>query len=85
MRSVIYGAGGAVHQIIELMGTIGVDLGMVESLNETEDPDAATAEEGISTRITPFSAAFCKEKVLVAKPVHLLIHDNTDIDYRILV
>jgi len=67
------------------MGTLGVDLGMGESFNETADPSNAAAEGGNATGITPFSADFCEEQVLVAKLVHLLIHDNTDIDYRMLV
>ena len=66
------------------MGTLGVELGTGESFNKTEDPDAESAEEGNSTG-TPFPAAFRKEQVLVAKLVHLLIHENTDILYRMLV
>ena len=63
------------------MGTLGVELGTGESFNETADPASATTEVGNSTGITPFSDAFRKEQVLVAKLVKLLIHDNDDIDH----
>ena len=49
------------------------------------DPAAAAAEGGNATGITPFFYAFREEQVLVAKLVHLLIHDNTDIDYHMMV
>ena len=67
------------------MGTLGIELGTGEILNEMADPVSDAAEGGNSTGITPFSDAFCEEKVLVAKIFHLLIHDNTDIDYHIMV
>ena len=69
----------------DLVGTLGVELGTGESLNETADPVAADAEGVNSTGITPLSAAFREEQVLVVKLVHLLIHNNTDIDYQMLV
>ena len=43
------------------------------------------AEGGNSTGITPLYAAFREEQVLVVNLVHLLIHNNTDIDYQMLV
>ena len=67
------------------MGTIGVELGMGESFNETEDPAAAAAGVGNDIGITPFSAALHEEQVLVAKLVHLLTHANTDMYYQMLV
>ena len=45
----------------------------------------AATEGGNSTGITPFYAASREEQVPVAKLVHLLIHDNTDIDYQMVV
>ena len=69
----------------DLVGTLGVELGTGESLNETADPVAADAEGVNPTGITPLSAAFREEQVLVVKLVHLLIHNNTDIDYQMLV
>ena len=69
----------------DLVGTIGVDLGTGESLNETADPDAAADEGGNTTGITPLSAAFREEQFLVVKLVQILIHNNTDIDYQMLV
>ena len=69
----------------DLVGTIGVYLGTGESLNETADPAAAAAEGGNATGITPLSAAFHVEQVLLEKLVQLLIHNNTDIDYQMLV
>ena len=69
----------------DLVGTIGVDIGKGESLNETADPVAADAEGVNSTGITPLSAAFLKEKDLLVKLVHLIIHNNNDIDYQMLV
>ena len=60
MRSVIDGAGGAVHQTADLMGKLGVEIRMGESSNETEDPDAAAAEWENVNAITPFYAAFRK-------------------------
>ena len=67
------------------MRTIGVELGTGEIFNKTSDPDTAAAEVGNATGVTPFSAAFRQEQFLVAKRVHLLIHDNTDIYYQIMV
>ena len=69
----------------DLVVTLGVEIGTRESLNKTEDPAAAAAEGGKSTSITPISDAFREEQVLVVKLVHLLIHNNTDIDYQMLV
>ena len=40
MISVIDGAGNAVHQITNLMGTLGVELRTEESFDETEYPAA---------------------------------------------
>ena len=84
-RSAIDEAGGAVNRTTDLMGALGVALGTGESFNKTADPAAAAAEGGNATGITPFSPAFRQEQVLVAKLVHLLIHDNTDIAYQMLV
>ena len=67
------------------MGKLGVELGIGKSFKETADPDAAATEGGNGTGITPFYAAFREEQVLVAKLVHIIIHDNTDIDYQMLV
>ena len=67
------------------MGTLGVDIGTVDIFKKTADPATASAEGEDATGITPFSATFCKEKVLVAKIVHFIIHDNTGIDYQIMV
>ena len=64
------------------MGTFGVELTKGESSNKTTYP--AATEGGNSTGITPFYAASREEQVLVAKIVHLLIHDNTDIDYQMM-
>ena len=58
MISVIDGAGNAVHQITNLLGTLGVELRTGESFDETEYP--AAGEWGNATGVTPFSAAFCK-------------------------
>ena len=69
----------------DLVGTLGVQLRTGESLNETADPIAAAAEGGNATGITPLSTAFCDEQVLVVKLVHLLIHNNIDIDYHMVV
>ena len=69
----------------DLVGTLGVELGTGERLNETANPAAADAEGGNATGITPLSAAFRNDQVLVVKLVHLLIHNNTDIDYQMLV
>ena len=69
----------------DLVGTIGVEIGTGESLNETADPIYAATEGGNATRITPLSAAFHNDQVLVVKLVHLLTHNNTDIDYQMLV
>ena len=69
----------------DLMGTLGVELGTGESFNETSDPAAVDAEGGNATGITPLSDAFSEEQVFVVKLVHLLIHNNTDIDYQMLV
>ena len=63
------------------MGTLGVEIGTGESFNKTSDPAADTAEVGNATGIAPFFTAFCKYQFLVSKPFHLLIHDNTGIDY----
>ena len=63
------------------MGTLGVELGMGERFNNTSYPASAAAKGGNSIGITPFYDAFLEEQVLV----HLLNHDNTDIDYHILV
>ena len=60
-----------------------VELGTGERLNKMTDPTAA--EGGNVTDITLFSAAFRKELVLVPKLVRIIIHDNTDMDYQILV
>ena len=54
-------------------------------MNKMSDPAAAAAEEGSDTGITPFYDAFREEKVCVAKLVHFLIHNNTDIDYQMLM
>ena len=67
------------------MGTLGVELGTGETLNDTADPAADAAERGNATYITPFSAAFREDQFLVVKLVHLLINNNTDINYQILV
>ena len=67
------------------MVTLWVELGTVDSFNNTADPAADATEGGNSTGITPFSSALCEEKFLVAKLVYLLIHDNTEIDYQMLV
>ena len=67
------------------MGTLRIELGTGDSFKETADPAAAASEGGNTTGITPFSAAFRKKQVLVAKLVHLLFHDNADICYQILV
>ena len=69
----------------DLVGNFGIELGTWESLNDTTDPATAAAEGGNATGITPLSNAFHEEKVLVVKLVHLLIHNNTDIDYQMLV
>ena len=69
----------------EIMGKLGVDLGNGESLNETADPIAAAAEGGNATCITSLYTAFRDEQVLVVKIVHLLVHNNTYIDYKMLV
>ena len=69
----------------DLVGTLVVELGTGESSNETADPAAAAAEGGKATDINPLSAAFREEQVLVVKLVHLLIHNNTYIDYQMLV
>ena len=69
----------------DLVGTISVELVTGESLKETSDPAAADAEGGNATGITPLSAAFLKEKDLLVKLVHLIIHNNNDIDYQMLV
>ena len=82
-RSAIDGAGSAVHRTTDLMGTLCVELRIGESFKETADP--AAAEGGNATGITPFSAAFSEEQVIVAKLVHLLTHDNTDTDHQVLV
>ena len=68
----------------DVMGILGVELGTGESLNETADPATAAAEEGNATGITTFSSAFREDQVLVVNIVHLLIHNNTDIDYQML-
>ena len=67
------------------MGTFGVGLGTGEIFNKTEDSAAVSMEGGNATNITPFPAAFREKQVLVAKLVQILIHDNTDIDYHMLV
>ena len=67
------------------MGTLGVGLGTGEIFNKTEDSAAVSMEGGNATNITPFPAAFREKQVLVAKLVQILIHDNTDIDYHMLV
>ena len=69
----------------DLVGTLSVELGKGESLNETAEPAAAAAERGNATNITSLYSAFRGEQVLVVKRVHLLIHNNTDIDYQMLV
>ena len=81
----MYGSGGAVHQTTNLMGTLGVEIGTGESSNKMADPVAAAAEGGNAAGITLFSTALREEQVLVAKLVRLLVHNNTDIDYHILV
>ena len=83
--SVIDGDGGAVHITTNLVGTLGIKIGTVESFNGTSDLAAATAEGVNSTNITPFYSAFYEEQVIVANIVHLLIHENTDIGYQMLV
>ena len=67
------------------MGTLGVDIEIGERFIDTANPYAAAAEGGNNTSIIPFSAAFREEQVLVAKLVHLLIHENNDIDSQMLV
>ena len=67
------------------MGKLGIEIGTVESFNGTSDLAAATAEVVNSTNITPLYAAFCEEQVIVENIVHLLIHENTDIDYQMIV
>ena len=69
----------------DLLGTLGIELVTGESLNEMADPADAASEGGNATGITPLSAAFREEQVLVVKLVHLLIHNNTYIDYQMLV
>ena len=69
----------------DLVGTLGVELGTWESLNETAEPATAAAEGGNANGIIPLSAAFCEEQVLVVKIFHLLIHNNTDIYYQMLL
>ena len=65
------------------MGTLGVDLGTVESFKDTAD---LTAAEGVnSIGITPFYFSFRENQVLVVKLVYLLIHNNTDINFQMLV
>ena len=49
------------------MGTLRIELGTGDSFKETADPAAAASEGGNTTGITPFSAAFRKKQVLVAK------------------
>ena len=67
------------------MGKLDVELGTVESFNKTAYPAAATAEGGNTTSINPFSVVFRDEQVLGAKLVCLLIHDNTDIGYQMML
>ena len=69
----------------DLVGTLGVELGKGESLHETTDPAAEASEVGNATVITPLSATFRKEQVLLVKLVHHIIHNNSDIDYQMLV
>ena len=69
----------------DLVGTLGVELGTGESLNEMADPNDVAAEVGNATGITPLSDALPEEQVLVVKLIHLLIHNNTYIDYHMLV
>ena len=84
-RSVIDGYVGAVHRTSDLMGTLVFEIGMGQSLNNTADPDYAAAEGEYDTGITPFPPDFCEEQVLVIELVHVLIHNNTDIHYQMLV
>ena len=67
------------------MGTLVLEIGTGESFRETAHPVADAAEGGNATGITPFSADFREEQVLLAKLFHLLIHDNIDIYYQIIV
>ena len=69
----------------DTVGTLVVDIGTGESLNKKSDPEAAASEEGNDTGIIPLSYAFHEEQVLVFKLVHLIIPDNTDIDYQMMV
>ena len=85
VRSAFIGAGGAFNEKINLMGALGVEIGMGESFNEMTDPAAAIAERVNATITTPFSVSIREDQVLLAKIVQLIIHDNTDIAYQILV
>ena len=67
------------------MGIIGIEIGTGESFNNMVDPAAAATEGGNVTVVTPFYDAFREEQVLVAKLVHLLIHNNTYIYYHMMV
>ena len=55
------------------MGTLRVELGKRESLNERTDTAATAAARGNATTITPFYAAFCKEQVLVVTLVLIIL------------
>ena len=65
----------------DLVCTSGVELGTGESLKETSDPSTASSEGRNDIGIIPFYDAFREEQVPVVKIFHLLIHNNTYIDY----
>ena len=67
------------------MGALGVELETGENFNKTTHPAAADVQGGNATGITYFSDAFLEEHFLVTKLVQLLVHDNNDIAYYIIV
>ena len=85
VRYVIDGADGYVHKTTGLMGTLSVELGTGDIFNKTAYPTDDAVEGGNATSFSPFFYAFHEEQVLVFKLVHLIIPDNTDIDYQMMV